>query len=194
MKFFASTIVVSALASLAAAIPQRPGNPTPPRPTVTPTPPAGGPPSGPPGAPVNCLTSSTASTLVSGFSSLLTAFDVNVANALLASDFTDTSDSINFLAGIPFGSTTFPSKAAFIAGQGTQPAIGFSVLNIDAVTCDTIAFRWAATLGPQTPIKGINILKASNLNATTAGWQIKTVFSEFNSGLWSQEIGGVCAS
>lgn len=171
MKFFTSSIIVAALASLAVAVPHP----------------------GPPAPPVRCLTSSTAETLVKGFSSLLTAFDVNVANKLLASDFTDTSDSINFLAGIPLGSTTFPSKQAFIAGQGTQPAIGFTVLNIDAVTCETIAFRWAANLGPQTPIKGINILKASNLNATTAGWQIKTVFSEFNSGLWSQEVGGQCS-
>lgn len=91
------------------------------------------------------------------------------------------------------GSTTFPSKAAFIAGQGSQPAIGFTVLNIDAVTCNVIAFRWAATLGPQAPVKGINILYASNLNGSTAGWQIKSVFSEFNSGTWSQEVGGQCA-
>ena len=130
--------------------------------------------------------------MVNGFASLLTAFDVNVANALLASDFTDTSDSINFLAGYPLGSTTFPSKAAFIAGQGSQPAIGFSVLKIDAVTCDTIAFRWAATLGPQTPIKGINILNTS-YNTTSATQQIKAVYSEFNSGLWSAQVGGQCA-
>lgn len=174
MKFSATTIIVAALASVAAAAPQ-PGP-------------------GGPGEHVRCLTEKTAKDLVSGFGSLLTAFDVKVANKLLASDFTDTSDSINFLAGVPLGSTTFPSKQAFIAGQGTQPPIGFSVLAIDAVTCETIAFRWAATLGAQTPVKGINILKASNLNHTTAGWQIKSVYSEFNSGLWSKEVGGVCAS
>ncbi|KEF63550.1 uncharacterized protein A1O9_01528 [Exophiala aquamarina CBS 119918] len=184
MKFVTSTIIVSALASLAAAVPQRGGGPRPGRPT---------PPTGTPGTPDTCLTSTTASDMVNGFASLLTAFDVNVANSLLASDFTDTSDSINFLAGIPLGSTTFPSKEAFIAGQGTQPPIGFTVLNIDAVTCDTIAFRWAATLGPQTPIKGINILNVSNLNGTSTGWQIKSVFSEFNSGTWSQQVGGQCA-
>ena len=99
---------------------------------------------------------------------------------------------MDFLGGYPLGSTTFPSKAAFKAGQGSQPAIGFNLLNIDAVTCDTVAFRWAATLGAQPAIKGINIFKASNSNGTASGWQIKIVFSEFNSGTWSQEIGGIC--
>jgi hypothetical protein len=89
----------------------------------------------------------------------------------------------------PLGSTTFPSKAAFIAGQGSQPPIGFNVLAIEAATCDTIAFRWTAVLGTGlTPIKGINILKASNKGGKKDTFQIKTVYSEFNSGLWKQEL------
>ena len=140
---------------------------------------------------VSCLTADTASYLVNGFGKLLTAYTTADAEALLASDFTDTSDSINFLAGYPAGSVTFPSKAAFEAGQGSQPAIGFQVYNIDAVTCNVIAFRWAALLGGS-PVKGINIIYASNLNGTDAGWQIETNYSEFNSGLWTQEIGGTC--
>lgn len=140
---------------------------------------------------VSCLTDASASYLVNGFGKLLTAYTTADAEALLASDFTDTSDSINFLAGYPAGSVTFPSKAAFEAGQGSQPAIGFQVYSIDAVTCKVIAFRWAALLGGS-PIKGINIIYASNLNGTDAGWQIETNYSEFNSGLWTQEIGGTC--
>ena len=179
MKFFSSAVILSALSGLSLALPQPAQPPSPPSP---PQPPFTG-----------CLNPTTASNLVNGFASLLTNYNVNTANALLASDFTDTSDSINFLAGYPLGSTTFPSKAAFEAGQGSQPAIGFNVLNIDAVTCTVIAFRWEAILGSQPPVKGINILYASNLNHTNAGWQIETVYSEFNSGTWSQEIGGVCA-
>jgi len=137
-----------------------------------------------------CLSAGDAAYLVSGFASLLTDFQASVANAILADDFTDTSDSINFLAGIPLGSVTFPSKAAFIAGQGAQPPIGFDVLNIDAVTCNVIAFRWVASVGSQQfPVKGINILYASK---SSSGWQIDTVYSEFNSGAWVNDIGGTC--
>jgi hypothetical protein len=52
-----------------------------------------------------CLSGAQATNIVSTFASFLTqpqATDFTTkANALLASDFTDTSDSINFLAGIP---------------------------------------------------------------------------------------------
>ncbi|OAP61881.1 hypothetical protein AYL99_04084 [Fonsecaea erecta] len=141
---------------------------------------------------VTCLSSAAATSVVNGFASLLTAYTNATAEALLADDFTDTSDSINFLAGNPLGSVTFPSKLAFELGQGTQPAIGFELLNIDAITCTVIAFRWEAILGTASPVKGINILYTENPTQTENGWQIQSVFSEFNSGLWTTEIGGTC--
>jgi len=141
---------------------------------------------------VTCLTNSTAAYLVNGFASLLTAYNNNTANAILASDFTDTSDSINFLIGAPLGTTTFPSKAAFEGGQGIQPSIGFSILSID-FGCTFAAFRWVATVGLQIdPVKGINVLYASNLNGTAAGWQIESMYSEFNVGAWEVDIGKTC--
>lgn len=200
MKFFTTTVILGALSSLVAATPaalpqgfggfgQRNG-PSPsfptnapsqvtnfPRPTYT--------------APV-CLTNATATKMVNDFASLLTNYKKSVAEALLASDFTDTSDSINFLGGYPLGSVTFPSKAAFEAGQGSQPAIGFTVDSIDAIACTSLAFRWTAHVGGPDPVKGIDIFIASNLNGTDAGWQIKTVFSEFNSAAWAIDIGGSC--
>jgi hypothetical protein len=139
-----------------------------------------------------CLTAESAQYLVAGFSGLLTAFTIADANTYLADSFTDTSDSINFLIGAPLGSTTFPTKEAFIEGQGSQPPIGFTVLNIDAVTCDTIAFRWEAILGSGAPIKGINVIVATNSNGTSNGWQIETNYSEFNSATWAIEVGGSC--
>ncbi|EXJ76145.1 uncharacterized protein A1O5_00653 [Cladophialophora psammophila CBS 110553] len=141
---------------------------------------------------VTCLSTAAATNVVNGFASLLTAYSNATAESLLASDFTDTSDSINFLAGNPLGSTTFPSKLAFELGQGSQPAIGFQVLNIDAITCKVIAFRWEAILGSSSPVKGINILYTENPTQTDDGWQIQSVFSEFNSGTWTIEIGGTC--
>ena len=46
-----------------------------------------------------CLCKDSAQYLVNGFASLLTAFSNETANTILADDFTDTSDSINWLAG-----------------------------------------------------------------------------------------------
>ncbi|KAI1615592.1 hypothetical protein EDD36DRAFT_463094 [Exophiala viscosa] len=139
-----------------------------------------------------CLTAGSASCLVSGFASLSTAPSVKAsANSLLAPSFTDTSDSINFPTGYPLGNTTFPSKTAFEEGQGNEPAIGFKVLNIDAVTCNVIAFRWEAILGSAAPLKGIDIFCAAN---NGGDWQITSVFSEFNSGTWLEEVGGSCTA
>lgn len=145
-------------------------------------------------SPVYCLTNDTATVLISGYSSLLTNYTDAVADSLLAADFTDTSDSINELAGYPPGSTTFPAKIAFKYGQGAQPSIGFTVLSIDTVTCTNVAFRWAANVGQGLfPIKGINSFVASNLNNTSQGWQIKSMYSEFNSLGWLINLGGQCS-
>lgn len=146
------------------------------------------------GGPKNCLTPEIASGLVNGFGSLISAYTTANANNLLAPNFTDTSDSIDFLGGYPEGTVTFPSKAAFEAGQGTQRPIPFTVINIDAVTCNTVAYRWYVTIGAY-KLKGINIFTAENSGDSSvgvSGWQIETNYSEFNSGLWTEAIGGVC--
>lgn len=131
----------------------------------------------PPAAPL-CLTSTTAGNLVSGFASLLTKYNNATANALLDANFTDTSNSINMLGGYPLDAVTFPSKAAFMAGQGSQPSIPFTVLSIDTVSCTNVTFRWSTTvIGPGgLLVKGVNSFVASNLNNTAQGWQIKTMF------------------
>lgn len=124
-----------------------------------------------------CLTPTTAQSLVGGFASLLTAYSAATAEALLADDFTDTSSSINSLLGQDTNAVTFPSKAAFMAGQGSQPPIPFNVINIDVFNCDTISFRWNTTVTPiGATVKGINNLVASNKDNTAAGWQIKSVY------------------
>lgn len=141
-----------------------------------------------------CLTPSIASGLVTGFGSLISAYSNATAVSILAPDFTDTSDSIDFLIGAPEGTVTFPSLLAFELGQGSQPPIPFTVINIDAVTCSTVAFRWFVTIG-STIVKGINVFDASfsgNRSVGVQGWQIETNFSEFNSGLWLEAIGGTC--
>lgn len=140
-----------------------------------------------------CLTNATASYLTNGYGQLLSAYTNATAISLLAADFTDTSDSINWLAGIPLGGPTFASKGAFIGGQGTQPPIGFTVQSI-MFSCTQVAFRWTATVGlKKFPAKGINMFTASNLNNSAAGWQIQTMYSEFDVGAWEVDIGRTCS-
>lgn len=151
--------------------------------------------SGPPAAwqpAPSCLSNADATSLVNSFQSLISNYTTATAEKVLSSDFTDTSDSINSLAGYPLGSTTFPSKAAFEAGQGSQQAVPMSILAIDEVACTSVAFRWAITINPTLPVvKGINSMIAS-YNSTQKAWQIKQMFSEFNSCQWMNLIGGTC--
>jgi len=139
--------------------------------------------------PGKCLTQESAQYLVDGFEGLISAYTDANADKLLSDDFSDYSDSINSLAGIPVGQVTFPNKAAFKAGQGAQPPVPISTLAIESVTCDTIALRWLVPLQPE-PVKGITILKASNAQGQKDTWQIKTIFTEFNSISWLKDIGG----
>lgn len=152
-----------------------------------------------------CISSTQATSIVNTFASLLTAPQapdfISTANALLADDFKDTSGSINLLAGQDVSQTdlsprlvlttpqlssvTFPSKAAFIAGQGAQPPIP-TVTTLEIIfTCSKIAWRWVAQgIGSgQFEVKGINVF------TITAAGQISEVFTEFNSGAWLGDIG-----
>lgn len=173
MRSFVTLAATAALVSSVAAVPWGPGS------------------WGPWGRPNpgKCLTQESAQYLVDGFEGLISAYTDANADKLLSEDFSDFSDSINSLAGYPVGGPTFPNKAAFKAGQGAQPAVPISTLAIDAVTCDTIALRWLVGLQPE-PVKGITILKASNAQGQKDTWQIKTIFTEFNSISWLKDIGG----
>ncbi|KAH0847443.1 hypothetical protein AYO21_09333 [Fonsecaea monophora] len=146
----------------------------------------------------SCIPYSIAIDIETQWISTLTNFDVNVATNLLAPELVDTSDSINYIAGIPLGGPTFPSAQAYIAGQGAQPAIGFTLLGTDVVTCDGyIVLRWIGAVGQQTyPSQGITILKAvqkgSDATVGPTGWQLAEIHTEFNSAAWVADIGGTC--
>lgn len=145
-----------------------------------------------------CLPNGVATQIIDGFLSLISAYNNDVADSLLADNFQDTSDSINYLAGIPLGSTTFPTKSAFEQGQGSQGAVPISLINIDAITCDgVIAFRWVAyPATAQLEVKGINVLYTVNSGDKKSmgkgGWQISQVFSEFNNAAWIVDLGLSC--
>lgn len=59
--------------------------------------------------------------IVNDYASLIGDYSDALGNSFLADDFTDTSGSINALAGLPLDSVTFPSKAAFQANQVCFP-------------------------------------------------------------------------
>jgi hypothetical protein len=130
--------------------------------------------------------------------STLTNFDEAVAENLLYPGLVDTSDSINYIAGIPLGGPTFPSAQAYEAGQGAQQPIGVTVLATDAITCDgTIVLRWVGQVGQNIyPANGITVLKAIKVgnDATVGptGWQLEKIYTEFNSAAWIADIGGSC--
>jgi len=145
-----------------------------------------------------CIPYDIAISIETEWISTLTNFDATVATNLLAPNLVDTSDSINYIAGIPLGGPTFPSPQAYIAGQGAQPPIGFTVLGTDAITCDgVIALRWVGQVGSNTyPAQGITILKAvqSGPDAVVGptGWQLESINTEFNSAAWLVDIGASC--
>lgn len=124
-----------------------------------------------------CLTSTTAGDLVTKFGSLISNYSDSVADALLSDNFTDTSNSINMLGGYPLDGVTFASKAAFKAGQGSQPKIPFNVMSIDTITCTNVTFRWNTNVVPGgLLVKGVNSFVAVNKNNSAAGWQINTMY------------------
>jgi hypothetical protein len=141
----------------------------------------------------NCLRPQDVDHLVTNFALLVNStFDPARSADILNVDFIDFSDSINFLTGQAPGSATFSSLTQFNIGQGGQPPVPLEVLNVDAVTCDTVAFRWIAYPGAQS-VKGITIFNAIQANGTSNGWQIRTQFAEFNVAAWTNDLpGGNC--
>ncbi|KAK5051619.1 hypothetical protein LTR84_003271 [Exophiala bonariae] len=153
--------------------------------------------------PSKCVvTDALASDLVDGFITLLEFTDykqppnstfpppgrgykIDVSNKILNDKFQDISDSINFMAGIPLGSITFPSKGAFDAGQGSQPEVTVKTLNLWH-DCTTITWRWVIT-STTFPVVGINRF--------TVGDDGKFIrnYAEFDSGAWLQSFRQVCA-
>ncbi|KAK4459710.1 hypothetical protein QBC42DRAFT_273785 [Cladorrhinum samala] len=109
----------------------------------------------------HCLRSSDVDALVAAYVRMLTKWD-DADAVYLASEFRDSSDSINQLAGIPLGQPTFPSKAAFIEHQHVQPdLLPIQISSPPLATCDTITVIWTVTFGKaQLSVRGITILGA----------------------------------
>lgn len=132
-------------------------------------------------------------TLANDYAQLIGNYTPALGQSFLSdTGFTDTSDSINVLAKITLGSTTFDSKAAFMASQATQPKVPLVVKSINAVTCDTVVLRWTQTFGQaDLPIAGISILV---FVCEVGEWKLKTLYTEFNSLVYIEDAGGSCTA
>lgn len=92
------------------------------------------------------------------------------------------------------GSLTFDSKQAFLDGQGAQPPVPFDILNTWN-TCDTVILRWRSHQKPD-QVQGVSIAIVRPVMegeeggvGATGKYQIKTIFAEFNSGAWLNNLG-----
>lgn len=131
-------------------------------------------------------------TLVNDYAQLIGNYTSALGERFVAdSGFTDTSDSINALASLPLGSTTFANKTAFLANQESQAKIPLEVTSVNAVTCDTVVLRWTQAFGlADLPAAGISIL---GFVCEGGDWKLKTVYTEFNSLIYFQDVGGSCS-
>jgi len=140
-----------------------------------------------------CLDDYNANLIANEFAQLISNFSVAAAELVLAPDFSDQSDSVNTLINgggtspLPLGSVTFPTKAAFIAGQGSQPDVPFTILNTWH-TCDTVIIRWVINAGPQ-QVQGFDAFIVEPSSDPRQKFQIQKSYGEFNSGAWLADLG-----
>ncbi|KAF3765183.1 hypothetical protein M406DRAFT_243610, partial [Cryphonectria parasitica EP155] len=131
--------------------------------------------------------------LAEAYAALIGNYTAALAQSFLADNFTDTSDSINALAGFPLGSVTFSSKQAFMDSQASQPGIPLVVTATSAVGCDTLVLRWTQTFGADNlPVAGISVLSFVCEEEEEDGgqWRLKTLETEFNSLVYYRDMGG----
>lgn len=155
----------------------------------------------------SALTQKDAEDIVAKFSSVLTHADIPTANktaqALIADGYTETSDSINILAGYPvsisarhnqkvqtdtiqIGGITFNGKQNYITGVLYSPSLtGIENIKIAPAGNNMIIWYWKFTgIGSkQIPVKGFNLFEVNKQK------QITALHVEFNSVAWGIDTG-----
>ncbi|CAK3812308.1 Hypothetical predicted protein [Lecanosticta acicola] len=144
-----------------------------------------------------CLTDSNAQQVANNFATLFSNYTAAFANQTLASNYTDQTDSVDWLMSNgtmcpkALGSETFSSRAAFEAAQATQPNMPFNVENTFH-DCTNVFIRWKFTVKPQ-QVQGIAILQTIPNPKSPDNQQqpflIDNVFSEFNTGAFITNLG-----
>ncbi|KAK1090587.1 hypothetical protein LTR48_007998, partial [Friedmanniomyces endolithicus] len=141
-----------------------------------------------------CMTFDQATAVANNFKSLISAYSNATADEYLAVDFMDYSDSVTTLidsgctSPLPLGSVTFGSRAAFEAGQGSQPDIPFEILNMWYACTGPVVIRWRSAQTPNI-VTGNIVMETVRDTTGSEPWLIKTVYSEFNSGDWLVNLG-----
>jgi len=157
-----------------------------------------------------CVSSAEADEIATDYAELIVNYSDALADAVLAVNFTDYSESVNTLINscpqgdaaqpLPLLAPTFTSREQFKIGQGQQPSINFERLNLWS-TCDTVIVRWQTTntapIPEPKPVVGLISMEViKNTNGTGKPWSIHTVYSEFDAGAWLQNLveAGICST
>jgi hypothetical protein len=157
-----------------------------------------------------CMSAADAQQVADNYAELIRDYSNKLANEALAVDFVDYSESVNTLINtcpqgaaavtLPLLSATFSSRQQFETGQGQQPKINFKQLNLE-YNCKSITIRWETTntapIPTPRPVVGIILLEVEQAPAGNKfPWIVKTVYSEFDSGAWLQNLeqAGICST
>lgn len=157
----------------------------------------------------NCMTTAQAQQVASNYAELIRSYTQELADATLAVDFVDYSESVNSLINtcpqgsaavtLPLLAPTFSSRAQFEAGQGQQAPINFEQLNIHH-DCNSVTIRWKTTntapIPNPRPVVGIILIEVVKAAAGSQyPWIIQTVYSEFDAAAWLQNLeqAGICS-
>ncbi|KAK5173974.1 uncharacterized protein LTR77_001053 [Saxophila tyrrhenica] len=156
----------------------------------------------------DCMSRREAQVVADNYAELIRNYTDELALATLDPGFTDYSESVNTLINtcpqgdaaqtLPLLAPTFSNRTQFMIGQGQQPLINFEQLNIHH-DCKSVTIRWltnnTAPIPNPRPVVGIillEVVKAPKRNQYP--WVAKTVYSEFDSGAWLQNLeqAGIC--
>jgi hypothetical protein len=155
-----------------------------------------------------CVTDAEADQIATAYADLIVSYSDALADAVLAENFTDYSESVNTLINscpqgdaakpIPLLAPTFTSREQFKIGQGQQPSINFERLNLWH-SCDTVIVRWQTTntapIPEPKPVVGLISMEVIKNQNTTSSypWIIDTVYS---AGAWLQNLveAGICST
>ncbi|TKA67320.1 hypothetical protein B0A55_09068 [Friedmanniomyces simplex] len=153
-----------------------------------------------PDVPSTCVNDEDAEQLAEVFRMLIQNYTSTLALNALTEDFVDYSSAVNIVmnrgAQYPKNITgpTFATRAAFMAGQGSQPKIPFERLQTFH-GCDSVSVRWMTTRsgnGQKTeaamiPVIGnglMYVVPAEANNAAGHRFRVKDLYSEFNAAAW----------
>ncbi|KAK4553268.1 hypothetical protein LTR86_009568 [Recurvomyces mirabilis] len=137
-----------------------------------------------------CIPTPSASTLATNFGKLISAYSDKLANATLAPNFRDFSESVNTLidngGSTPKNllSATFTSRSDFEAASAGQPAEPFEIKEL-WIACDVLIIRWLSAQSPL-PVVGISV---AHVVFNRPNWQIDEVWAEFDSAAWLRNLG-----